>query len=491
MVHRATHSRARGRISTALVVTVIVAALSAWLGFATTGFPAALAPPAEVPSRIRIDNARIVSMVPGAPEVQTGNSVLVVDGVIRAVGPPDVLDTGTDVLVVDAAGQTLLPGLIDAHVHLWDEAELCGYLAHGVTSVRNMGGMPFHLDLARRIEQGELLGPDFLTTGPILNSPGPNQQRIHQLVVTADDARAAVRAQYAAGYRTLKLYSNLNREAYDAIRDEAHKLGMNYVGHTAEGFRGEGVPYDRPFAIPFEDVLDDGYQTIEHVESIVWHGLRDRLDPVAMRELAGRIARAGVVVTPTLIAHDNLVRVASSRGAYLHRPGTETLNPLLQWFEAGNQEFWSAQDPEAREAPRAVFYRQATLMLHQAGVPLIAGTDAGIFTNIPGSSMTRELELLVESGLTAHEAIATATAVAGPALGLPDRGQVAPGFRANLLLVAQDPLRDVSVLEQPEAVMIRGVWLDAAALARLRQGARDTSVLRTARRLAAMLWAIH
>ena len=127
-----------------------------------------------------------------------------------------------------------------------------------------------------------------------------------------------------------------------------------------------------------------------------------------------------------------------------------------------------------------------TRRLHEAGVPIIAGTDAGIFTNIPSSSLIRDLELLVAAGLSPHEAISAATVTAGPALGLIDRGQIAPDFRANLTLVRGDPLTNVT-LEHPSAVMVGGVWLDSEALSRLRDASRDSSITRTTRRLLAEL----
>ena len=460
-----------------------VLGIATWLAIAGTHRPSALRAQVAPDRTTRIDNVRILSMVRGAPEVQTGLSVLVRGARIVSVGPSDAISLSSADRVIDGGGQTLLPGLIDAHVHVWDEAELAAYLAHGVTSIRNMSGMAFHLKMQRRIDDNEMLGPDFVSTGRILNSPGPNAHESHQLVMTPEEARTAVREQHAAGFRILKVYSNLTRDTYAAILDEARDLDLRIVGHTPEGSRYSGIPFERPFDVGFEEILDDGFITIEHVESIVWHGLADQLDETQMRSLASKIAAAGVTVTPTLIAHDNLVRVARSRGGYLSRPGTETLNPLVQWFGKDGQEFWSTQDPESREGPRALFYRTATRHLHEAGVPIIAGTDAGIFTNIPGSSLIRELELLVEAGLSQHEAISAATVTAGPALGLSDRGQIAPDFRANLTLVPGDPLTNVTLLEHPSAVMVGGVWLDSEALSRLRDASRDSSITRTASRL--------
>lgn len=472
------------RIRRILAVVAGVFALTVTLlALGSIGHPEALNPPHRPASAIRIDNVRLVSMAAGAPQVQTGQSVLIVDGVIKAVGPAAGLPSPKGLQIIDGGGQTLLPGLIDAHVHLWDEAEMAGYLVHGVTSIRNMSGMPFHLPLARRIAAGRILGPDLVTTGPILNSPGPNAQINHQIVVTEAEAREAVRAQHKAGYRIVKVYSNLTREAYAGTLDEARRLNMTVVGHPVEGVREDGMPQTVPFDIPFEDILDDGLATIEHTESIAWHGLRDRLDEEAMAALAVRIAASGAIVDPTLIAHDNLVRVAASKGAYLRRPGTETLNPVIQYLEKDGHAFWSGQDPARREGPRSAFYLTATRMMFDAGVPLIAGSDAGIFTNIPGASLTRELELLVKAGLTPHQALRAATATAGPAIGLADVGQIAPGFRANLILVNGDPLSNVSLVEHPTWVISRGVWLDPRRMKGLDKASRQTSILRSLRRV--------
>jgi imidazolonepropionase-like amidohydrolase len=155
--------------------------------------------------------------------------------------------------------------------------------------------------------------------------------------------------------------------------------------------------------------------------------------------------------------------------------------------DKGTREYWSGQDPATREEPRALFYLTATRLLNEAGVPLIAGTDAGIFTNIPGSSMTRELELFVKAGLTPHEALASATRVSAETLGFEKTGMVRPGYRANLVLLSGDPLGNISALETPDAVMVSGQWLNEADLMELHEGARQTSFLRSFRRAAAML----
>ncbi len=424
-------------------------------------------------------------MTEGDAAPHEGWSVLIRDGRIAEVGPEVQVPPGAT--VVEGEGRTLLPGLIDMHVHIWDEVELAAYLAHGVTTVRNMSGMPIHLELAERIEAGEIEGPRLVTTGPILNSPGPNQQLNHQLVHDAAEARAAVAQQHERGYRHLKVYSNLTREAYEAILVEARARGMTITGHTPEGLRSEGIPLEKPFDIGFSELLDDGFVTIEHMESIVWHGLADELDERAVRALARQIAASGVTVDPTLIAHHALQKMAETDGAWAHRPESDLLNPVLVQFEQEHYEAWAGQDPDLRRAHDA-FYARATAIFHEEGVHMVAGTDAGIFTNIPGCAMTRELELLVGAGIPPTAVLAMATTNGAEVLGMGEVvGQIAPGFRAELMLVDGDPLVDISVVEHPVGLMHHGVWLDAPALAGLHEQARAHDPARTQANLEAGL----
>ncbi|QPC98531.1 amidohydrolase family protein [Qipengyuania soli] len=414
-------------------------------------------------------------------------AILIEDGVVSRIAPAsrEIADEG--LMVIDGQGRIAMPGLVDMHVHIWDEASLGAYLANGVTTVRNASGMPFHLPLADRIENGEVLGPRLITTGPILNSHGANEQINHEIVATAEEARGAVRRQYDAGFRRLKVYSNLTREAYDAIRDEAGKLGMTVMGHTPEGVRMAGTPAARPFTIGFDEILDDGFVTIEHVESIVWHGLRNRYDESVAKTLAAKIADANVPVDPTLLAFSNLLRVAETRGKYLQRPGTEMLNPLLVAQSQAEYDRWSHEDiPQNRAAFE--FFKTMTQYLHEEGALMVAGSDAGIFTNIPGVSLVEELDLLVEAGLQPQDALRAATLNPAKVLGETDRfGRVAEGQRADLLLLDADPSMDLSALRRLSAVIAKGRYLDREKLDDLSKSAAVHDVARTQRNLAEAL----
>ncbi|MDZ4349217.1 MAG: amidohydrolase family protein [Xanthomonadaceae bacterium] len=458
---------------------VVLAITCAWLWYIFSDLPDALTKDLHPPTGVLIDNVRLVSMVPGASETERARAVLVMGDRITEVGAAGSLRAPQGVRVVDGRDSTLIPGLIDAHIHLNDEAELAAYLAHGVTGVRNMSGYPFHLRLAERIEAGAILGPDLITTGQILNGRGPNQLILQKTVTTAQEARAAVRKQYEAGFRAVKVYSNLTREAFEAILDEADQLGMRVTGHSPEGLRTPGVPRNEPFAVAWETSLGRGMSTLEHIETIVWHSLRGELDGGGMREIAAQLAASGEVVTPTLIAHRRLVRIAETQGAYLDQPGSDTINPLVRRFERGSEEYWSGVDPSTHEGPHADFLLVAIRLLYQAGVPLIAGTDSGGFGLIPGASMARELELMVAAGLTPHEALAAATRVSAEALGFQRTGVIAPGYRANMVLLPEDPMRRIGAIEFPAGVMIGGYWLDEIELEAMKDSARHSSFVRS------------
>ncbi len=450
--------------------------LTVWLWSIVNHLPTTLELGGSKPIGVLFDNVRVLSMVDEKSVSQNAQAVLVVGDRITEIGAAGEINAPEGVLVIDGHGYTLIPGLIDGHIHLNDELEFAAYLAHGVTGVRNMSGYPFHLRLIERVVNGQLLAPDFITTGPILNSRGPNELILQTTINTAEEARLAVRDQHSAGYRHIKVYSNLTPEAFDAILDEAALLGMTVSGHSPEGKRTAGIPYKKPFEIPWETLLGRGLTTLEHIETIVWHGLRDNLEQEKMGLLASALAQSGEAVTPTLYAHKRLVLIAQSKGAYLSRPGSDMINPLATWFSKDAQQYWTQMDPSVYEAPHADFFLMATGLLHQAGVPLLTGTDSGSFGIIPGESVARELELLVAAGLSPFEALKSATRRNAEVLGFENTGMILPGYRANLVLLAKDPLTNIGVVEHPMGVMIGGHWLEQQELDALKDSAQSSGV---------------
>ena len=460
-----------------LLVSIAAALLVAW----AHQLPGVMRPDRDAPRSYLITNAGLLD--PATGSVQANGHVLVIDGRIERVGTGALPARPDGVELINAGGRVLMPGLIDMHVHVFDETDLAAGLARGVTTVRNMGGFPFHLPLAARIERGEILGPRLLTTGPILNEVGGrNGNLLHEAVEGADEARASVRRQYAAGFRDLKLYSNLSRESFAAIREEAVGLGMTMSGHPVEGTDADPVDFAASLAA--------GFQTLEHTESIVWHALNDETDPEGVRQLARQIAASGTMIDPTLVVHENLARIVETGGTHITRPAMASYNPVVAGFEQENFEFWSQYPHDDRSRMQA-FYVEVTGALHAAGVRLTVGTDSGVMATPHGVSTVREMEILVDAGLTASEAIRAATLNGAEALGLDGQiGCLAAGCAADLILVAGDPTQEIAWLYQVDAVMRDGRWLDRDTLAALEAAGHHPSSLRTWWRLGQHLRAI-
>ena len=130
------------------------------------------------------------------------------------------------------------------------------------------------------------------------------------------------------------------------------------------------------------------------------------------------------------------------------------------------------------------FYLRAVKIFHEEGVTLVAGTDAGIFTNLPGQSLVRELGFYVDAGLTPYEALETSTVNAASALGMKDQvGQVKQGFVADLIVLDGSPVEDIQHLQNLSGVVANGRWFDESGIQGLRADAANTSYERTQKRV--------
>jgi imidazolonepropionase-like amidohydrolase len=382
-----------------------------------------------------------VNVVPMDRErVLEHRTVLVRDGRIAAVtraGQEVALPAGAR--RIDGRGRYLLPGLADMHAHNWYEAEHLLFLANGVTTIRNMWGTPKQLGWRREIEAGERLGPTLHTTGPILDGRPPVWPE-STVVTTVEAARAAVRRCRAEGYPSLKVYGGLRREVYGALVGEARALGLRVVGHV-------------PRAVGLEGALEARQDSIEHLE-----GYLD-LAPDRQGELAERTAARGVWNCVTLVVYWSHLRWEE----LARRPEMRYVPPELR-------ETWTSMTrrrPDEKHRERLLRLRERsramTQALHAAGARLLLGTDCATPYIVAGWSVHRELQLLVEAGLTPYEALCAGTRDAARFLG-DDFGTVEVGRRADLVLLAANPLADVANATRRVGVMVRGRWLSTAEL---------------------------
>jgi len=363
-----------------------------------------------------------VSVVPMDQEIILPDQTVIVEGDrISSIAPDGSVPIPSGASRIDAAGEYLMPGLIDMHVHV-REGDLAAYVANGITSVRNMWGYGALPGIVERIESGARVGPTIYSASPGIDGP-PGYWPETQLIDDPARADALVAAQVRAGWLFVKVYQNLRPTVYDAILAAARSRRIRVVGH---------VPTD----VPVEHALELGQASLEHL-----HGydlaitLRNRgpFDPITWTEIDTR-------KLPDLVER---TRVA----------GAWNCPTLAIW------EVFTRGMPAADRQLVLSNRRLVVGALHAATGRILAGTDSGIDQTLPGTSLHDELDELVTSGLSPYEAIRSATY--GGALFLEQTseiGSVAPGRRADLLLTDRNPLEDVRALRNPRGVMWHGLW---------------------------------
>ncbi len=403
-------------------------------------------------------HVRLVPM--DAERVVTDQTVLVEDGRISRVGPSATVEVPEGAQVIDGDDELyLMPGLCDSHVHVLEPDEFALYLANGVTTVRNMSGEPFHLVWRREIAGGRMLAPTLLTAGPTLDGvPPEGTNRI--LVTTREAGEQSVEFVAASGYDFVKVYSGLSVEAFSGIASAARSLRIPVVGHLAR-------------AVGLADSLARGQASIDHAEEYLYTFFASA-GPERIPEAVRLTREAGASVTPNLVAYETIGLQVAGTSELAARPEQRFVDPAVQrlWLGRGNHYLRDFSPDDAQWLrERLAFLRELVRALHEAGVPLLAGTDAGIAFGVafvlPGSSLHRELALLVSCGLSPYEALRTATVVPAAFVGDEGAGTIAEGSPGDLVLLRGNPLEDVANAARIAGVMVRGEWLSDTELSAL------------------------
>jgi tetratricopeptide (TPR) repeat protein len=431
--------------------------------------PAAVAAP-QAPPPVAFVHVNVIPM--DSERVLADQSVLITDGRITAVGPTADVKPPTGATVIDGHNQLwLLPGLVDSHIHILEPDELMLYLANGVTTVRNMSGEPFDLYWRREIAAGRMFGPTLLTTSPMLDGvPPEGSNRV--IVTTREEAERAVE-MLAPDYDLLKVYNGLSVEAYAGLADAAQRLHVRLVGHI-------------PRAPGWQGVLAAHQASIDHAEEFLYTAFKDA-GPEDIPTVVKAVHEAGTWVTPTLITFKTIGQQIGDAASLDARPEQRFVDPAVRarWLTKQNHYLRDFKPEQAsRFADQLRFLQLFVKQLHDGGVPLLAGTDAGIAFGVPyvlpGFSLHAELGELVASGLSPWEALQTATANPGRFVPSdPPVGTVAVGSRADLLLLRGNPLEDVARTRDIDGVVLRGRWLprtelDALLEAQVRLHADET-----------------
>ena len=390
--------------------------------------------------------------------------VLVEGNEIVAVGREGELAVPPTARVIDANGFTVMPGLIDAHVHLdilghgdyptWhglvreDYAEVmelsaAQLLAHGVTTARDAGGELESLVRTReRIERGEIPGPRLLIGGGwIQNWPEERAQAHHRrfnvTVHTPEEARQATRDLIAGGADVIKAYTGLTLEQMRAITDEAHRLGKIVGAHV---YTDEEIQIAINGGVDFLDHAGSGHQNPLYSD--------ETLRLMALTQIPiGQSISHRVTLYPAHLSWPERIDDPE-----LHRELGRFAGPIIESLRNfSTLSYFGRIQLEMRIAP------QAAAQLYAAGCKIIMGTDSGTPGFFHRDAVWREADALVRlAGLSTNEAIMSATKHAAETLGV-NAGRIEPGRLADIILVKGNPLENVYYLQNVELVIKGGV----------------------------------
>ena len=383
-------------------------------------------------------------------------TVVVRAGRITEAGPGVAVPT--DLQVVDGRGRTLLPGLIDAHVHTWGDA-LAETLNFGVTTVLDMFSDPGPAQVLRRTRASfaPQAHADLFTAGWLATAPRGHGTQFGLPVPTLgtpDEAPAWVDARLAEGSDYIKIvyeprdasglgapFPSLDRATVAALVAAAQARGRLAVVHVSRLFAAH-------------EALQAGADGLVHVHA-------DRVADAALVQLA---RERGAFVTPTLAVIAGFDPTLPATPGEARESQRLAADPTVRPYLTPDQRRGLENSP----GTKLVMFRLETALasvraLHEGGVEILAGSDAPNPGTAHGASLHHELELLVRAGLTPAEALRSATSAPARRYRLANRGRIAPGQRADLLLVTGDPTTDIRATRA-----IERIWKNGAAVERRR-----------------------
>ena len=401
--------------------------------------------------------------------VLNGQTVVVEDGRIVRLGAAGEVEVPDGATVIDGRGKYLMPGVAEMHGHYpnpeareFTEAVMYMYVANGVTLVRGMQGGASHLPLRDAIEARETLGPRLLVCAPAIS--GNN-------VTRPEEARRLVREAAATGFDHIKVFEGLTPEVFSAIAETAAEVGLTFSGHVSN-------------LVGLYSALEQGQSTIDHLDNYIEAMIDDpevvaelgllelpsvmsQVDEAKLGDVIAATVEAGAGVVPTEVLWETFLGGRS--GADFLAEMLETrywvresipgvASGVNRWVQQTNGRSAALPSPDAGR-PVIELRRRLIKELHDAGVPVLLGTDSPQVFSVPGFSIHREMQVMVESGLTPYQVLHAGTAAVADFLGAEDFGQVAEGHRADLVLLNANPLDDIGHFADSAGVMVNGVWL--------------------------------
>ncbi len=375
--------------------------------------------------------------------------VLVKDNRIEKVGKAGSFALPPNAKKIDATGKTLLPGFVDLHFHMGGRPEWAKqFLANGITSVRDPGAWIEHFEPLRQWQkETRIAGPRLFLCGPHLDGPGPAYPEDSVVILSPDEARLQTRRQIEQGATAIKVYFRLPLDCIKAVTEEAHRWKVPVTAHLE--------------VISPIDAIEAGIDGIEHITSLGLALLPPR-QAEQYRQAVLRDNNARRMGRYEMWATMNLDSPAAGRLLQFLAARKTFIDPNLAVFEKRVGDQGENMDVQAQGWEKM---KQFTGMIHKAGGRIVVGSHSNVPHAGFGFAYQREMELLVEAGMTPREVLVAGTKVGAEFLGRSDElGTLEPGKLADIIAVDGNPLENISHTRRVSFVMVDGTVVDQSKL---------------------------
>lgn len=415
-----------------------------------------------------ISNISIVDVETG--DINKNRYVAIDSGRIKTI-TDEVLDSANFITVIDGSGKYLMPGLAEMHAHIPPsttsskrvEETLFLYLSNGITTIRGMLGDPLHLELRKNAAEGTLLSPRIYTSSPSLNGNS---------VTSKEEAIERVTQYKKDGYDFLKIHPGILKEVFDQVVETANSVGISFSGH---------VPVD----VGIRHALESKYASIDHVDGFLeglvpqsanvsptdngffGYAFTPLADTTKIDELVALSKKNEVWIVPTQSLFERWFAPITaakllSQPEMKYMPKTTLDNWKSTKEKYMKDESFTGAQWQQFDAIRIRLIKQ----LQENGHGILLGSDAPQLFNVPGFSIQHEIDGMLRAGLTPLEILQAGTI--NPAKffeALDEYGQVKEGLSADLILLNDNPIKDLTTLQKNEGIFIKGQWLSKQTIA--------------------------